>query len=133
MSYIKCPNCGKKQDETFRYCARCARSLHKVDNPDLDNSKKCLECGTVQNIEFKFCKNCGTLLFDKNSASGYMKTTNHNHINFCMNCGRKLTDEKFCPDCGKATGIQTCPECGEIIGNDDKFCMHCGCRFNSNL
>lgn len=65
---------------------------------------------------------------------------------FCTNCGKELSDgEKFCPNCGAATGVadnskrtsvydgelHKCPNCGEILKSFEINCPACGYELRS--
>ncbi|MBR0272243.1 MAG: zinc ribbon domain-containing protein [Methanobrevibacter sp.] len=86
-------------------------------------NKICPECGTEQEIFAKFCKNCGFQLTDENKNDNVMK---------CSHCGAELSDEAFCPNCGKATGIKICPNCRQKTVNED-YCSVCGYKINQNI
>ncbi len=90
-------------------------------------TKICPECGTEQDEGFKFCKNCGARFLNEN------KNDNENHtVTKCRYCGAELTNEAFCPDCGKPTGIKICPNCRQKTVNED-FCPICGFKINQNI
>lgn len=83
--------------------------------------KKCKNCGFENEIEGKFCENCGSPFAEENDSKLR-----------CKHCGAELTNEAFCPDCGKSTGIRICPRCRQKTVNED-YCSTCGYRLNENV
>ncbi|WP_407420793.1 double zinc ribbon domain-containing protein [Methanobrevibacter sp.] len=85
MKRVICRRCGKKQEESFKFCRDCGNSLAL---------KACPECGTLQSREFKFCKKCGALLSGKKSDERNFNIFVQEFSGFCkpeMNCTLKVS------------------------------------------
>ncbi len=78
---IICPNCGKENASSAKFCAECGQLLHPT-------KVKCIKCGKEIPSGTKFCPECGAaqVLRDKE----------------CPKCHAKIPENaKFCPNCGE--------------------------------
>ncbi len=76
---IRCPGCGRDNDENAKSCVGCGRTLERF---------ACVDCGTDLGSALKFCPSCGA----KQSKS-------------CASCGADLAaGVKFCGNCGTKQG-----------------------------
>jgi len=78
---IACPNCGKQNVPSAKFCADCGGKMEVAQVP-------CVKCGAKLREGAKFCSECG-------SSQEKAK---------CTNCQAELApDAKFCPECGTKT------------------------------
>ena len=143
MAEIKCPDCGKEQPDTNKFCKNCGANLENIKTaseeikiessektiPATENKKICSKCGYELKNE-KFCPKCG-----QSTASVVPYETNEKT---CPVCGHKINNGKFCPNCGKDLGSQTigqesrpqkyCKNCGSQIDLNAEICPKCGVR-----
>jgi len=144
MAEIKCPDCGKEQEDTNKFCRNCGANLETVEKETeeikstaiaeetiqkTENKKICTKCGHELNNE-KFCPKCGQSTASVVPFEPKEKT--------CPKCGYKISDEKFCPNCGNSLKEQTssnqekpkkyCRNCGSQIDANAEICPKCGVR-----
>src|SRR5687768_368057 len=80
-SAVACPNCGKQNVTTAKFCADCGGKMEVTKVP-------CVKCGAQLREGAKFCSECG-------SSQEKAK---------CENCQFELAPgAKFCPECGTKT------------------------------
>ncbi|HEX6124546.1 MAG TPA: SPFH domain-containing protein [Pyrinomonadaceae bacterium] len=80
-STVVCPNCGKQNTPTAKFCADCGGKMEVTKVP-------CVKCGAQLREGAKFCSECG-------SSQEKAK---------CTNCQAELAPgAKFCPECGTKT------------------------------
>src|SRR6478735_1125599 len=80
-SSVTCPNCGKANVVSAKFCADCGGKMEVAQVP-------CVKCGAKLREGAKFCSECG-------SSQEKAK---------CTNCQAELApDAKFCPECGTKT------------------------------
>lgn len=78
---VACPNCGKQNTPTAKFCADCGGKMEVAKVP-------CVKCGAQLREGAKFCSECG-------SSQEKAK---------CANCQAELAaGAKFCPECGTKT------------------------------
>ena len=58
MSSNVCKNCGKENEEDFKFCAYCGEKLSYL---------VCPKCGKEYNEDYNFCGKCGEKLVEKNT------------------------------------------------------------------
>ena len=148
MADIKCPDCGKEQEDTNKFCRNCGANLEKakaeqekldlndsinneeINQSKVENKKICNKCGYELGTE-KFCPRCGQSTASIVPYESKDKT--------CPSCGNKITNEKFCPNCGhkieETEPQQThnvpqkyCRNCGSPIDPKAEICPKCGVR-----
>lgn len=74
-----CPNCGKENQDTFKFCENCGQKLDTILNKEFEE-----ETNNTNNTE------------DNNT-----KTVNNRPTQFCKYCGEKIDAEaEICPKCG---------------------------------
>lgn len=77
---VACPQCGKPNSPTAKFCAECGGKMQVAQIP-------CIKCGATLREGAKFCSECG--------ASQEKQK--------CANCGSELSaGARFCPECGTA-------------------------------
>ena len=75
---VPCPNCGKPNVPTAKFCAECGGKMEVAQVP-------CVKCGAKLREGAKFCSECGA---SQEKAK-------------CTNCQAELAPgAKFCPECG---------------------------------
>jgi membrane protease subunit (stomatin/prohibitin family) len=80
-STVTCPNCGKHNNPTAKFCADCGGKMETAKVP-------CVKCGAELREGAKFCSECGT---SQEKAK-------------CGTCQAELAPgAKFCPECGTKT------------------------------
>lgn len=59
---INCPNCGRENEDEYKYCLGCGSVLPRVEAaaPPPSDTSHCSNCGTEIPPNFKFCGACGT-------------------------------------------------------------------------
>lgn len=75
-----CPNCGKENEASCVFCARCGKRL--------DGKKACRSCGKLIPEDATYCSFCGASV---------------NGDKICRTCGKPYTGN-FCPPCGVRSG-----------------------------
>lgn len=60
MSSNICQNCGRENEEDFKYCAFCGEKLSYLI---------CSKCGEEYNEDYNFCGKCGEKLVEKNTKT----------------------------------------------------------------
>ena len=144
---IRCPECGRKLDESDSFCQSCGVILSEDFSEEL---YQCSSCSRIVLASERICS-CGALLLDPGDAvcsdCGYPvpieadKCPNCGRVRFvelleCPACGREVSPIDFECECGaifldRIERIE-CPECGAEISLDDRFCRSCGVRFRSD-
>lgn len=79
---VKCPVCGKVNEENAVFCSECGNRLIKP-------KMKCPKCGAEVSEGSKFCCSCGAPLNKKNICPN-CNTENEPGAKFCKDCGTRL-------------------------------------------
>jgi pSer/pThr/pTyr-binding forkhead associated (FHA) protein/DNA-directed RNA polymerase subunit RPC12/RpoP len=70
---IVCDECGRENDDDYKFCLGCGSPLSKqqADEPDEDEAEmiRCPYCGSEQPANFKFCGSCGEEIPEEASGS----------------------------------------------------------------
>ncbi len=144
VTVIKCPDCGKEQEDSHRFCKNCGANLENIKkevpklnlSTDFEKEKTDIHENIVKKIENEEEKDQikkeiispkTETIADKNIS------TQTENIKKCSKCGQELKNEKFCPKCEQSTASvvpyeskeKTCPSCGYNISTE-KFCPNCG-------
>lgn len=140
MAQIKCPDCGKEQEDTNKFCKNCGANLSNVKAEevklDLDAAP------TEEKIDLNTDPTEEKLDTDASEVKETPKAPVENK-KICSKCGHELNNEKFCPRCGQSTASivpyeaktesqgenndKTCPSCGTKV-TTEKFCPNCGSK-----
>ncbi|PHV71942.1 virion core protein [Sporanaerobium hydrogeniformans] len=72
-------------------------------------------CGAQMEESAKFCSNCGIPRKQEDKEEGWM-----------CECGKKVTEGKFCPNCGSKKIEKTLWKCSCGHETSDLFCSQCG-------
>ncbi len=118
MANKTCPECGKEQDESFKFCKNCGTLLvDENKNNNSDDVKICPECGASQGKSSKFCINCGTSLSEEKE-----NIDSHNLNQYDSSENIEIEDKAY----NDFNGFKVCPECGTKEKGLSKFCKNCG-------
>lgn len=128
---IRCPNCGKINDDVNRFCSECGTNLSEAE-------MYCIPCEKKYQNGEKFCTCCGEKLVSKahfflhmkeekrkqeelEEKRGLEEIKKHRQEQFkiCKSCGKKvhqiaLDIHKKCPHCG---GTSFIPYKNEVINH----------------
>ncbi len=66
---ITCDECGRENDDEYKYCLGCGAALHEDEDDEAEEEEEtkiinCPYCGTEQPSDFKFCGSCGEKIPD---------------------------------------------------------------------
>lgn len=72
---IICDECGRKNDDEYKFCLGCGSPLSKDESPEPEETSQpdmvvCPFCGAEQPSNFKFCGSCGEKIPDDAAAVG---------------------------------------------------------------
>ncbi|MFB6264967.1 MAG: zinc ribbon domain-containing protein, partial [Bradymonadaceae bacterium] len=67
---IVCDECGRENEDDYKFCLGCGHELSGGDGPEEDDEGEseevaCAYCGTRQPASFKFCGSCGERIPDE--------------------------------------------------------------------
>lgn len=145
MALIKCPDCGKEQEDTNKFCKNCGANLAniKAEPEAIEVEETKVVQDEVKEAEIgEEAKEDEKPKLDLNTSTNAEETTPPKAENkkICSKCGYELKNEKFCPKCGQSTASivpyeskeKTCPSCGTKI-TTEKFCPNCGCKTDGTI
>lgn len=153
MAQIKCPDCGKEQEDTNKFCKNCGANLSNVKAEevklDLDTAptEKKADLSTSTNNEAKIDLNTSpteekadlkTAQTEENidAKASEVKETPKAAVGnkkICSKCGHELKNEKFCPRCGQSTAsiVPYEAKTESQAENKDKTCPSCGTKVST--
>lgn len=71
---ITCDECGRENDDEYKFCLGCGAALEESDDGDEDEGGSeminCPYCGAEQPSDFKFCGSCGEQIPDDIADAG---------------------------------------------------------------